>query len=126
MPASTARSVPRGVPQRSRTSRLATLLPNSAEEFFRRRLTELTGLAHIALAVALVGALATFHAGDPSWNVALPALVAHRTHNLLGLPGSYISDLFIQTLGLAAFLFPVAIATWGWRQLRHRDRKSVV
>jgi len=120
MPATTARSLPRSVPQRSRTSRLATLLPNSAEEFFRRRLTEFNGLAQIAVAVALVGALATFHAGDPSWNVALPPVWARHTHNLLGLGGAYFADMFIQTLGLASYLLPFAIAAWGARLLRHR------
>ncbi len=122
MPATTARSLPRSVPQRSRTSRLATLLPNSAEEFFRRRLTEFNGLAQIAVAVALIAALATFHAGDPSWNVALPPVWARHIHNLLGLGGAYFADIFIQTLGLAAYLLPLAIAAWGARLLRHRQR----
>jgi S-DNA-T family DNA segregation ATPase FtsK/SpoIIIE len=120
MPASTVRSLPRGVTQRSRSSRFATLLPNSAEEFFRRRLTELTGLAQIALAVALIGALATFYAGDPSWNVALPPVWARHTRNLLGVGGAYFADMFIQTLGLASYLLPLAIAAWGARLLRHR------
>src|ERR1700761_2090108 len=121
MPATTARSLPRSVPQRSRTSRLATLLPNSAEEFFRRRLIDLTGLTHIALAVVLIAALATFHAGDPSWNVALPPVWARHTHNVLGLVGAYFADMFIQTLGLASYLLPLAIAAWGARLLRHRQ-----
>jgi S-DNA-T family DNA segregation ATPase FtsK/SpoIIIE len=120
MPASTARSLPRGVASRGRSSRFATLLPNSAEEFFRRRLTELTGLAHIAVAVALIAALATFYAGDPSWNVSLPPAWVRHTRNLLGLPGAYFADMFIQTLGLASYLLPLAIAVWGARLLRHR------
>jgi S-DNA-T family DNA segregation ATPase FtsK/SpoIIIE len=122
MPASTARSLPRNVPQRSRTSRFAGLVPNSAEEFFRRRLTELGGLGQIALAVAVIGALATYYAGDPSWNMALPPAWSRHTRNLLGLPGAYFSDIFIQTLGLASYLLPLAIAAWGARLLRHRQR----
>jgi S-DNA-T family DNA segregation ATPase FtsK/SpoIIIE len=122
MPASTARSLPRNVPQRSRTSRFAGLVPNSAEEFFRRRLTELVGLGQIALAVAVIGALATYYAGDPSWNMALPPAWSRHIHNLLGLAGAYFSDLFIQTLGLASYLLPLAIAAWGARLLRHRQR----
>ena len=120
MPATTARSLPRNVVPRGRPSRFAALLPNSAEEFFRRRLTELTGLAQIALAIALIGALATFHAGDPSWNVALPPAWARHTHNLLGVVGAYFADMFIQTLGLASYVLPLAIAAWGARLLRHR------
>jgi len=120
MPATTARSLPRGVTQRSRPSRFAALLPDSAEEFFRRRLTELTGLGHIGVAIALIAALATFYAGDPSWNVSLPPVWVRHTRNLLGLPGAYFADMFIQTLGLAAYVLPLAIAAWGARLLRHR------
>ena len=125
MPASTARSVPRGTPQRAKISRFANLVPSTAEEFFRRRMTELGGLGQIAIAVVLVGALATFYAGDPSWDSALPAPWSHHTHNLLGLPGSYFSDIFIQTLGLASYLLPAAIAAWGARVLRHRLRSPL-
>ncbi len=120
MPASSARTLSRGLPQRSRPSRFAGFVPTSAEAFFRRRLTELTGLGQIALAAALIAALVTFYAADPSWDSALPARWAHHAHNLLGLPGSYFADIFIQTLGLAAYLLPAAIAVWGMRQLRHR------
>jgi S-DNA-T family DNA segregation ATPase FtsK/SpoIIIE len=123
MPASSLRAAPRAVPQsRGRASRFANLFPTSAEEFFRRRLTEVAGLSQIALAVVLVAALTTFYAGDPSWDTALPPRWSHHTHNLLGLPGSFFADLFIQTLGLAAYLLPAAIAAWGARQLRHRQR----
>ena len=124
MPASSVRAIPRALPptRGGRTSRFANLFPSSAEEFFRRRLIELAGLGQITLALVLVAALATFNAGDPSWDTALPPRWAHQTHNLLGLPGSFFADLFIQTLGLAAYLFPAAIAVWGVRQLRHRQR----
>ena len=122
MPVSTARSLPRSVPQGTRTSRFAGLVPFSAEEFFRRRLTELGGLGHLAIAVALIGALATYYAGDPSWDMALPPAWSRHTHNLLGLGGAYFADIFIQTLGLAAYLLPLAIAAWGALLLRHRQR----
>ncbi|MDB5393031.1 MAG: cell division protein FtsK [Rhodospirillales bacterium] len=127
MPASSARAMSRALPpsRSGRVSRFANLFPSSAEEFFRRRLVELAGLGQIALSVVLVAALATFHAGDPSWDTALPPRWAHHTNNLLGLPGSFFADLFIQTLGLAAYLFPAAIAAWGARLLRHRQRMQL-
>jgi S-DNA-T family DNA segregation ATPase FtsK/SpoIIIE len=126
MPVSSARALPRALPPtRGRVSRFANLFPSSAEEFFRRRLVELAGLTQIALAIVLVAALTTFNASDPSWDTALPPRWAHHTHNLLGLPGSYFADLFIQTLGLAAYLLPAAIAAWGARQLRHRQRMAL-
>jgi S-DNA-T family DNA segregation ATPase FtsK/SpoIIIE len=122
VPASTARSIPRGTAPRSRVSRFANLVPSTAEEFFRRRMTELGGVGQIAFAFVLVAALATFYAGDPSWDSALPPPWSRHTHNLLGLVGSYFSDIFIQTLGLASYLLPAAIAAWGARVLRHRLR----
>jgi S-DNA-T family DNA segregation ATPase FtsK/SpoIIIE len=54
--------------------------------------------------------------------MALPPAWSRHTHNLLGLAGAYFSDIFIQTLGLAAYLLPLAIAAWGARLLRHRQR----
>jgi len=120
MPATNARMIPRGMPERSRPSRLAWLMPTSADAFLRRRLAELSGLAHIAVAIALIAALSTFSAGDPSWDAALPPRWAHHTRNVLGLPGSYFADIFVQTLGLASYLLPAAIAAWGARLLRHR------
>ncbi len=121
MASSSVRMLSRNAP-RGRSFRLAGLVPDKAEAFLGRRLLELVGLAQIALAVALMLALATFHATDPSWNSAMPARFAHHASNLLGLPGSYFADLFIQTLGLAAYLMPAAIATWGARMLGHFPR----
>jgi S-DNA-T family DNA segregation ATPase FtsK/SpoIIIE len=95
------------------------------EEFLRRRLSEFYGLAQIALAIALTVALATFNAADPSWNTALPPQMVHRVHNLLGLAGSYFADLFLQTLGLAAYALPIVIAVWGVRMLRRRPRAAL-
>jgi S-DNA-T family DNA segregation ATPase FtsK/SpoIIIE len=123
--ASAARIHPRGTPPRNRPSRLARLVPDGAEEFIRRRLAEITGLVQVAFAVALTLALATYHSGDPSWNSSLPASMAHSARNMLGLPGSYFSDLFIQTLGAAAYFLPAAVALWGVQAIRHRTRQPL-
>jgi S-DNA-T family DNA segregation ATPase FtsK/SpoIIIE len=119
MPASAARALPR--PSNGRFSRFAGFIPDRTEEFVRRRLTELTGLAQIGIALVLIAALATFDPRDPSWNNARPVPLAHGVHNLLGVLGAYFSDVFIQTLGLASYLLPAAIAGWGARAVRHRS-----
>ncbi len=36
----------------------------------------------------------------------------------MGVPGAYISDLLLQTFGLAIVLAPVALITWGVRMVR--------
>ena len=51
---------------------------------------------------------------DPSLNHATGSAPV----NLMGVPGAYVSDLLLQTFGLAIVLVPVALITWGVRMLR--------
>src|SRR6266404_5269971 len=90
-----------------------------ARVFLRRRMEELMGLLLLAIAAAYLVALLTASAADPSMNLAVDGPV----HNLLGLPGAYIADLMLESLGLACFLLAVALAIWGWRLLRHRPAR---
>ena len=85
-------------------------------EILRRRLSELTGLCLIALAVLGAIALATWSVQDPSLSHATQKPI----HNLLGYPGAIFSDLAMQLLGLAAILILVPEALLGWRLLAHR------
>ena len=62
----------------------------------------------------LLVAIFTFSVADPSLNHA----TGTPPNNLMGLPGAYVSDLLLQTFGLAIVLVPVALITWGVRMLR--------
>ena len=64
--------------------------------------------------MALLLALFTYSPADPSLNHA----TGRAPHNLMGVPGAYISDLLLQTFGLAIVLVPVALITWGVRMVR--------
>jgi S-DNA-T family DNA segregation ATPase FtsK/SpoIIIE len=75
---------------------------------------ELVGAAVAGLGVVLLLALFTYSPGDPSLNHA----TGRAPHNLVGVAGAYISDLLLQTFGLAIVLVPVALITWGVRMLR--------
>jgi S-DNA-T family DNA segregation ATPase FtsK/SpoIIIE len=94
--------------------RRMAILPEGGRDFLRRRLMELVGVALAAAGVLLLMAVFTFNAADPSLNHATGMPPA----NLLGLPGAYISDLLLQTFGLAIVLVPIAMITWGVRLLR--------
>jgi DNA segregation ATPase FtsK/SpoIIIE, S-DNA-T family len=96
------------------TPRKTAILPEGGRDFLRRRMMELVGAAVAALGVMLLAALFTYSPGDPSLNHA----TGRAPHNIMGLPGAYISDLLLQTFGLAIILVPVALITWGVRMVR--------
>ncbi|MDM7945867.1 MAG: DNA translocase FtsK 4TM domain-containing protein [Oceanibaculum nanhaiense] len=94
------------------TTRTA-LFPPGFAAFLKRRAREAAGLALIALAVALVLSMVSYHPEDPSLNTANTGAV----HNWLGYPGALAGDLLLQTLGLSGGLLALVIAAWGYRIL---------
>jgi S-DNA-T family DNA segregation ATPase FtsK/SpoIIIE len=69
---------------------------------------EISGIILLAVAVYMVLTLVSYHPSDPSFNVSPPGRVK-EIHNFGGIMGSYLSDLFLQGLGLASYLIPLAI-----------------
>ena len=96
--------------------RQTALLPPGIGDFLRRRMFELSGLALIALAVLLVLSLITFDSTDPSLNTAGGGAV----NNLLGYPGAVMSDIALQTFGLATGLIVIVLIAWGLRLMRRQ------
>jgi len=94
--------------------RKTTILPEGGRDFLHRRMMELVGVGVAAAGVGLLLALFTYSPGDPSLNHA----TGSAPHNIVGLPGAYVSDLLLQTFGLAIVLVPVALITWGVRMAR--------
>ncbi|MEA2783134.1 MAG: segregation ATPase FtsK/SpoIIIE, family [Rhodospirillaceae bacterium] len=91
-------------------------IPDSARVFLRRRVEEGFGIVLLGLAAAYLVALLSSSGADPSLNLAVDGPV----RNLLGVPGAYVADLMLESLGLAAFMLAAAAAIWGWQLLRHR------
>ena len=93
------------------TRKKTNFLPAGAEQFLRAKLLEACGLCLIAIALALLASIASYHPTDPSLNTA----TGSAAKNLLGFFGAHISDILMQTLGLGSILLvPIAIG-WGWR-----------
>jgi S-DNA-T family DNA segregation ATPase FtsK/SpoIIIE len=82
-----------------------------------RRLNEITGFLLLAAGLVLLLSLISYHAFDPSLDTASSA----RPLNLVGYPGSYLSDLFFQMFGAAAFLFPLLTFLLAWRWIRSEE-----
>jgi S-DNA-T family DNA segregation ATPase FtsK/SpoIIIE len=69
---------------------------------------EVVGVIFLALAVLLALSLFSFNPDDPSFNNRISG--PSKATNLAGFIGAHLSDVFFQTFGLAAFLWPVFFA----------------
>jgi len=85
------------------------LLPGSVEERLRGLTRKAAGAGLLAIAAAGWLALLSWSAHDPS----LTHATAGATRNWLGVPGAAISDLLLQSLGIAALLAFLPPVFWG-------------
>ena len=92
-------------------NRKTAFLPVGAEQYIRDKAIETAGLVLIAVAITLFAALVSYSPSDPSLNTASGQTV----NNLMGHAGAYISDIALQSLGLAGGLLVPVAAGWGWR-----------
>ena len=101
------------LPSRRESGRFAS---EAVRTLIRRRLAEL-GAMLIALAgMAMLVALVSYDARDPSLNTA----TAGVAHNLAGRPGAMLADALLQGFGLAGALPVLALLAWAWRIGSHR------
>ncbi len=85
------------------------------------RLNEILGLIVLVVAALLLLALASYTASDPSFDTAggFPGQL-HPARNYTGLIGAFLADGLLQTLGIAAFLFPLLLIRLGICWMRSR------
>jgi S-DNA-T family DNA segregation ATPase FtsK/SpoIIIE len=82
-----------------------------------KRLNEVIGFLMLSTGLVILLSLVSYHTQDPSLNTAGSA----RPLNLVGYPGAWISDLFLQGFGAAAFLFPLLSFLLAWKWIRSDD-----
>jgi S-DNA-T family DNA segregation ATPase FtsK/SpoIIIE len=85
-----------------------------------RRLNEIVGFLLLSLGLVMLLSLVSYHTQDPSFDTA----AASRPLNLVGYPGSYLSDLFFQMFGAAAFLFPLLTFLLSWKWIRSDELQA--
>jgi S-DNA-T family DNA segregation ATPase FtsK/SpoIIIE len=78
------------------------------------RLNEVVGFLLLLAGLVLLLSLVSYHTQDPSLNTVSSA----RPLNLVGYLGSYLADLFYQTFGATAFLFPLLTFLLSWKWIR--------
>ena len=69
------------------------------------------------LGLALIAALASYHADDPSWNTVSDG----PARNLLGGVGAKLADVGFQSLGLAAWILAALMVIFGLSRAAHGD-----
>ena len=91
----------------------ASLLLN----FALRRLAEIFGILISLTGVMLFLALITYSPNDP--NFIFPDNT--KIENLMGFHGSFVSDLFFQSLGLISYLIPFTLIFTGINIFKTKD-----
>ena len=92
-------------------------LANSLINFCIKRLIELMGIIISCFGVLLLIALISYSPNDP--NFIFPENT--EIQNLLGFHGSYVSDLFFQSIGFIAFLVPITYIFTGINIFRKKS-----
>ena len=85
--------------------------------FVIKKLAEIFGVLISLTGVTLFIALITYSPNDP--NFIFPENT--EIENLMGFQGSFISDLFFQSVGLIAYLIPFTLIITGINILRSKD-----
>jgi S-DNA-T family DNA segregation ATPase FtsK/SpoIIIE len=85
--------------------------------FAIRRLAEIFGIIIFLLGIMLLAALITYSPDDP--NYIFPKET--EIQNLLGFKGSFVSDLFFQSIGLIAYLIPFTVIVTGTNIFRTKE-----
>ena len=74
-----------------------------------KRFNELIGFVGLSLAILLALSLLSYSPRDASFNVSAPPPGAGPARNWIGPVGAHLADLFFQSCGFAAFLFPIGM-----------------
>ncbi len=91
-------------------------LTNAALEFIIRKLIEIIGVSISLMGILFLIALASYSPEDP--NFIFPENT--KIQNILGYQGSYISDLFFQSIGIISYLLSFTFIMTGINVFRKK------
>ncbi|WP_049767858.1 DNA translocase FtsK 4TM domain-containing protein [Parvibaculum lavamentivorans] len=97
-------------------------LPPAVNAFVVRRVVEAAGIVLVGLASFGLLAVLSWSIDDPSLNNA----TTRPPGNWMGLPGAYVADVLLQTLGIACLLLLLPPLVWGIRAFSHRLSSYIV
>ncbi len=89
----------------------------TAYDFIVKKLIEIFGIIIIILSVLLLLALVSYSPNDPNF-------IFHQNteiKNFLGFKGSFVADLFFQSIGLISYLIPITLIFTGINIFKFKD-----
>ena len=81
-------------------------IANKALDFTVKRIAELTGILLVVLSILLFISLVSYYPKDPNFIFSDPT---EKIRNIFGFRGSFVSDLFFQSIGLVSILVSITI-----------------
>ena len=90
---------------------------NSFANFTIKRIAEIFGIVVFGAGVLLLLALLTYSPEDP--NFIFPENT--KIKNILGFQGSFISDVFFQSIGLVSYFFSFTLILSGINIIRNKE-----
>ena len=92
-------------------------IANTVIQFIINRVIEILGVCFSIIGLLLLIALISYSPDDP--NFIFPENTG--INNLLGFQGSYISDLFFQSIGITSYLISLTLILTGINIFRSKD-----
>ena len=81
----------------------------------------LANIGLIIIGILISISLLSYSKFDPSLNTSSDDLA----NNLVSSPGSYTSDLLIQTFGFSSIIIPISLIIFGFFSLTNRSQKAI-
>ena len=92
-------------------------LANSVVNFTIRRLIEITGTVVSIIGILFFVSLISYSPEDPNFIFSENT----KINNFLGYQGSYISDLFLQSIGIISYLIPLTFLITGFNIFKRKN-----
>ena len=97
-------------------------IANTALQFAINRLIEILAMGILVIGLLLLIALIFYSPSDPNFIFS----EGTKIKNLLGFQGSYVSDLFFQSVGLVSYLIPITFIFTGIKIFKNKELFLVI
>ena len=97
-------------------------IANTALQFAINRLIEILAMGILVIGLLLLIALIFYSPNDPNFIFS----EGTKIKNLLGFQGSYVSDLFFQSVGLVSYLIPITFIFTGIKIFKNKELFLVI